>query len=217
VYFKVDGSEVRLAGSMPMFPEGFSEMPGWVSDAYDWCECLYTETDRSKLPWHPKFPELYAEGTSLLLRLLPHTQGVDVQLLERAEQEKKSTGWLESAEDLERHLGSISTDVWMERLEFLKSNAEFVRARILDQHKAWLSRDLPECARIACQLHTLRWPPVREALIDARNLAWMPKIVRATQSKRRTLIVVNAVHLHGKNGLLELIKQVTGYTLSSAD
>jgi uncharacterized protein YbaP (TraB family) len=50
-------------------------------------------------------------------------------------------------------------------------------------------------------------PVIRAAVIDDRNIAWMPKILSATSQNLRTLFAVGALHLAGPKGLRALLKE----------
>jgi uncharacterized protein len=48
-------------------------------------------------------------------------------------------------------------------------------------------------------------PAVYEQLLPDRNRQWLPKISRALQGKRNAMVLVGALHLFGKEGLLQLL------------
>ncbi|MBH1944341.1 TraB/GumN family protein [Erythrobacter sp. YJ-T3-07] len=53
---------------------------------------------------------------------------------------------------------------------------------------------------------------IREALLERRNAAWMPRIARLLESDSHPLIAVGAAHMVGKGGLVALI-EAKGYTV----
>ena len=53
---------------------------------------------------------------------------------------------------------------------------------------------------------------IREALLERRNAAWMPRIIRLLESDSHPLIAVGAAHMVGKDGLVALI-EAQGYTV----
>ncbi|MEL7737349.1 TraB/GumN family protein [Citromicrobium bathyomarinum] len=53
---------------------------------------------------------------------------------------------------------------------------------------------------------------IREALLERRNAAWMPRIIRLLESDSHPLIAVGAAHMVGKDGLVALI-EAKGYTV----
>jgi uncharacterized protein YbaP (TraB family) len=48
-------------------------------------------------------------------------------------------------------------------------------------------------------------PAIYEQLLPGRNRQWLPKITRALQGKRNAMVLVGALHLFGKEGLLQLL------------
>jgi uncharacterized protein len=45
MYFQIRGTNVRLLGSMHLFPAGNPRVPAWVPQAFDWSETLVFESD----------------------------------------------------------------------------------------------------------------------------------------------------------------------------
>jgi hypothetical protein len=50
------------------------------------------------------------------------------------------------------------------------------------------------------------YPEVYQKLLVDRNRRWLPKIERIIQQGERTMIVVGAAHLVGKDGLISLLR-----------
>jgi uncharacterized protein YbaP (TraB family) len=48
-------------------------------------------------------------------------------------------------------------------------------------------------------------PDIYENLLPGRNRQWLPNITRALQSKRNAMVLVGALHLFGKEGLLQML------------
>lgn len=49
-------------------------------------------------------------------------------------------------------------------------------------------------------------PEIYRMLLPDRNSQWMPTIVKALEGKRKTMVLVGALHLPGKDGLLEMLR-----------
>src|SRR5471032_3152376 len=45
MYLQLTGTNVRLLGSMHLFPATSRRTPPWVAEAYDWAEALVFESD----------------------------------------------------------------------------------------------------------------------------------------------------------------------------
>jgi uncharacterized protein YbaP (TraB family) len=137
----------------------------------------------------------------LLLRLVP---GAEIQLANRAKRESKPVGQLETIADLARHLESVPAEVFRVRFQSLLRNLNAERQNIVDFHDAWYRGDFPCLTSLAQRLPVMNIPEMRQAYLLARNQSWLKSIRNATQSKRRTLILVGAVHLCGPGNLVEL-------------
>ena len=147
----------------------------------------------------------------LLLRLVP---GAEIQLANRARRESKPVGELETIADLARHLESVPAEVFRLRFQSLLRNLNAERKNIVEFHDAWNRGDFPRLASLARQLPVMNIPEMRQAYLHVRNQSWLKSIRNATQSKRRTLILVGAVHLSGPGNLAELYQTEFGATIS---
>lgn len=47
MYFEISGTNVRIMGSMHLFPAGSDGLPAWAEQAYKWCENLIFESDQA--------------------------------------------------------------------------------------------------------------------------------------------------------------------------
>ena len=55
------------------------------------------------------------------------------------------------------------------------------------------------------------WPSVYKSLITERHDAWVPQIVDFLNSDSTFFVVVGLAHIHGPDGLLQLLENL-GYT-----
>lgn len=56
------------------------------------------------------------------------------------------------------------------------------------------------------------YPEIYEKIVVDRNRRWLADLVKMLEQGDKTLVVVGAAHLVGKNGLVELLQQ-RGYTV----
>ena len=68
-YYQIDGSNVRIAGTMHVFPSGSPGMPDWLWRAYAWAEDIVIESDPEGILPHRWLPD----GESLSAVLPPDT------------------------------------------------------------------------------------------------------------------------------------------------
>ncbi|MGF6954919.1 TraB/GumN family protein [Paraburkholderia youngii] len=66
MYFHLTGTQVRLLGSMHLFPATSRRTPPWIADAYDWAETLVFESDPATI-----LPFLKADARPAAAQLRP--------------------------------------------------------------------------------------------------------------------------------------------------
>ncbi|MGF7132454.1 uncharacterized protein YbaP (TraB family) [Paraburkholderia sp. EB58] len=66
MYLQLTGTQVRLLGSMHLFPAASPRVPAWVSQAFDWAETLVFESDAQSI-----LPFLKRGGGPSLEHMLP--------------------------------------------------------------------------------------------------------------------------------------------------
>lgn len=62
MYFQVDGTNLRIVGSIHAFPAHLPSMPSWICEAYEWADEIYLESDTSKFVPYARL----SEGESLV-------------------------------------------------------------------------------------------------------------------------------------------------------
>jgi len=131
--------------------------------------------------------------------------GVDRHFFEKAKTAGKNIQGLETVEfqlNLFDQLSpSIQEQFLLQTLEDLKN----LGTQVSDMVKAWKQGD-------AQQLETLlagmgEYPELNQALVSDRNQAWLPHMEQALWEKEPVFIVVGVLHLLGKEGLVEALKE----------
>jgi uncharacterized protein YbaP (TraB family) len=244
MYYEVKNSNLRIAGSMHVFPADSPKMPSWILEAYGWCEHLVIESDPMTILPHLQLPEgrsleerlpsdvwrellalwpsaiplaplkPWAVAFSLPHILLPLVPGVDLYLIERAKSDTKPISTLETGAEVAHLLDAVPDSVYAEALAFMVRNPDFIRNHIHSLHTAWLRRDLASVFAVISQSPLWQFPILREAIVGARNRAWIPVIRKAVPSKQRKLILVGALHLCGEGNVTELYEKKEGHVLS---
>lgn len=133
-------------------------------------------------------------------------QGVEQQLVQRAQADRKPTAGLESVAE---ELGVFEAMPRAEQAQFLDMVLDDLGegdTEIRTVLAAWRSGD---AARLAALLaHEYRsFPTLYRALVADRNARWLPEIERLLHGTDNALIVVGALHLVGERGLLEALRK----------
>ena len=136
-------------------------------------------------------------------------QGVDEQLLRRAQADGKPTAGLETVDE---ELGGLERLPRADQLKILDqtlSELKDSQADMLVVLSAWRHGDTARLAALLSKEYR-EFPALYRPLVTDRNQHWLPQIERFLKDDRNTLVVVGALHLVGDGGLLELLRQA-GY------
>jgi uncharacterized protein len=139
-------------------------------------------------------------------------QGVEEQLVRRAQADHKPTAGLET---LPEELGSLSSLSSADQVRMLDQTIDDLKDPKSEMHgvtSAWRSGD---AARLAALLSTeyATFPALYKPLVTDRNRRWMPQMEELLRANDNSLVVVGALHLVGTGGLLELLWG-KGYTIT---
>ncbi len=133
-------------------------------------------------------------------------QGVEQQLLRRARADHKSTAGLESLADEMSVFEALTPAAQLRFLDMVLDDLDDTADETRAVLAAWRRGDT---ARLATLLATeyRSFPALYDALVMDRNRHWLPEIERLLQSDANCLVVVGALHLVGKGGLLEALRK----------
>ncbi len=131
--------------------------------------------------------------------------GVDRHFFEKAKTVGKDIQGLETVEfqlDLFDKLSpSIQEQFLLQTLEELKN----LDTEVSDMVKAWQQGNVQGLETLLAGME--EYPEINQALVINRNHDWLPHIEQALQEKEPVFIVVGALHLLGKEGLVEILKE----------
>lgn len=197
-----------------LFRDGTTLQQNVAKETYDLTEQRARELGIDLRAMSPLKPWLVALTlTTMKLQKLGFdpSYGVDRYLTERAKRSGKSTGGLETLEfQLGLFDGMPRRDQEMMLRETLK---EMDR---LDQGveqivQLWLKGDVGSLEEWL--LAGMReYPEVYAKVIVERNRRWLPQIEKMIAQGENAMVVVGAAHLVGREGVIELLKQL-GYTV----
>jgi uncharacterized protein YbaP (TraB family) len=133
-------------------------------------------------------------------------QGVEQQLVRRAHADHKSTGGLESLAD---EMGVFEALTPAAQLRFLDMVLDDLADTGNETHAvlaAWRRGDTTQLGTLLAAEYG-SFPALYDALVMDRNRHWLPEIERLLKGEENCLVVVGALHLVGKGGLLEALRK----------
>jgi uncharacterized protein len=128
--------------------------------------------------------------------------GVEQQLLRRASADHKSTGGLESLADEMSVFEALTPAAQLRFLDMVLDDLDDTGDETRAVLVAWRRGDATQLATLLATEYR-SFPALYDALVMDRNRHWLPQIERLLQSDGNCLVVVGALHLVGKGGLLE--------------
>lgn len=163
--------------------------------------------------------EPWAVNLSLILGMTQamgfrQEQGLDANLMQRAAAAQKPVSGLETVDDQIQALDSMPMDEQVSSLDELLLDPQETLGEMLEMHDWWKRGDiksLDQKLRVDMQQKT----PVSYRIINVeRNDRWIPKIEQrlAEPGTDNTLVVVGAMHLLGKDGVVDKLR-AKGYTV----
>jgi hypothetical protein len=133
-------------------------------------------------------------------------QGVEQQLLKRALADHKSTAGLESLADEMDVFEALPGDAQLRFLDMVLDDLEDTGNETHAVLTAWRRGDAAQLAALLATEYR-SFPALYDALVMDRNRHWLPQIERLLRGDENCLIVVGALHLVGKGGLLEALRK----------
>lgn len=133
-------------------------------------------------------------------------QGVEQQLLRRALADHKSTGGLESLADEMGVFEALAPAAQVHFLDMVLDDLDHTGDETRAVLAAWRRGDAAQLAALLASEYR-SFPALYDALVMDRNQHWLPQIERLLQRDANCLVVVGALHLVGRGGLLEGLRR----------
>jgi len=139
-------------------------------------------------------------------------QGVEEQLVQRAQADHKPTAGLETLEEQLGGLVALSTDNQVRMLDQTLDELKDIKSEMRDVVSAWRHGD---AARLAALLSSEydTFPALYQPLVIERNKRWLPQLEALLKGDDNAMVVVGALHLVGHGGLLEQLRR-KGYKVT---
>jgi uncharacterized protein YbaP (TraB family) len=135
-------------------------------------------------------------------------QGVDMHLARRAAAANKPVSGLETASEQLKVLDATPMEEQIAGLRDFFNNPAEVPKLLADTHEAWRDGDVARLNALVID-EVRKETPVTYRIINVeRNDAWVPQLRQMLDgpSKDDTLVVVGAMHLLGKDGVVEKLR-----------
>jgi uncharacterized protein YbaP (TraB family) len=138
--------------------------------------------------------------------------GVDAYYNNRAIEDRKKLGKLEPVETQIAFLANMGVGQENEMLSFSLSDVEQLPTMMISMKEAWRRGDMGKLEELGIADLKNDFPKIYKSLLLDRNNAWIPQIEAMAKTKEIELVLVGALHLAGKDGLLAQLK-ARGYTI----
>jgi uncharacterized protein YbaP (TraB family) len=142
-------------------------------------------------------------------------QGVEEQLVRRAEKDGKPTAGLETMPEELSSLTDLSSADQIRMLDQTVDELKDIKAEMHEVTVAWRHGDTARLAALLSSEYNA-FPSLYKPLVSDRNLRWLPQVDELLKRNDNSLVVVGALHLVGQGGLLELLRK-KGYTITQLD
>jgi uncharacterized protein YbaP (TraB family) len=154
-------------------------------------------------PW---FASLLLEQLELSKAGFNTASGVDMQFAQRAQLDGKSIIGLETLND---QLGIFAHLSPQQQRDYMRSTLENFQSDLKDTDKvvqAWQNGDTLKLEQLLRE-GSHDSPELYRMLTTDRNRKWLPKITQLLNDDSNYLIIVGALHLIGRDGVIELLRQ----------
>jgi len=132
--------------------------------------------------------------------------GVEQQLLRRALADHKSTAGLETLAQEMAVFEALTPDAQLRFLDMVLDDLGNTGDETHAVLAAWRRGDAAQLAALLADEYRA-FPALYDALVADRNRHWLPQIERLLEGDSNCLVVVGALHLVGKGGLLESLRR----------
>jgi uncharacterized protein YbaP (TraB family) len=137
-------------------------------------------------------------------------QGVEEQLVRKAQADNKPTAGLETLPEQLSGLVALSSADQVRMLDQTVDELKDLKSETHELMTAWRHGDAD---RLAALLSTeyAAFPSLYKPLVTERNQRWLPQLETLLKANENSMVVVGALHVVGRGGLLELLRK-HGYT-----
>jgi uncharacterized protein YbaP (TraB family) len=132
-------------------------------------------------------------------------EGVDFYYLEKARDENKPVGYLESIETQIDLIVTMGDGYENEYVRYSLNDKESTETEFLSLLNEWKHGGSATTEKALLEMRD-EWPQIYKTVITDRNSAWMPQIEQHLASGTVSFVIVGLAHIHGPDGLLQQLK-----------
>jgi len=168
------------------------------------------------------FNDFNPAGLSLMLTVMElqslgmASAGVDEHFDVKAREDKKALGELETLEQQMSFLSQIGDGNPDQLIMYTLRDLAELPKMMADMKTAWRSGDRIKFRELLLEPLVKDFPKTYEMLLVERNKNWMPKIEAMFETPEVELVLVGALHMIGKDGLLQQLER-KGYKIEPFD
>ncbi len=139
-------------------------------------------------------------------------QGVEEQLVRRVQADRKPTSGLETLPEELGSLTALSSEDQVRMLDQTIDELKDLKSEMREVTSAWRQGDAARLASLLSSEYST-FLSLYKPLVSDRNRRWLPQVEELLRADDNSLVVVGALHLVGRDGLLELLRR-KGYALT---
>jgi len=133
--------------------------------------------------------------------------GIDFHFHNRAVDDEKKIMGLESLEYQINLFDQMDQQLNEDFLRYTLDEFDAIIPMIKDITTAWKSGDIETLAALLNDDFFEQYPQLFDAIVTERNNAWVKEIKTMAQGDENTLVIVGALHLVGKDGVVEQLRR----------
>lgn len=142
-------------------------------------------------------------------------EGVEEQLVRRAKSDHRATAGLETLEEELGGLIALSREDQVKMLDQTLDDTQHLQEEMQQVLAAWRHGDTQRLSALLASEYS-DFPALYRPLVTERNEKWLPQIEKMLKGDGNVMVVVGALHVVGKGGLLELLRK-DGYPAKQLD
>lgn len=203
--------QMKMAGEMIM-PDGKSWADYMTEEEYAAVKSAFVDSlgiKEKKVDKYSKIRPIYVSGI-ILTELLGKVKMYEKELTSLAKKEKKTIIGLETLAEQMEIVSSIPVE---DQVEDMKTTTASMLREYNKMLKAYTSQNLEELGKVATE--TEGFDKMEGKLLIERNQRWIQEM-ESLLAKQSTFYAVGAMHLIGKDGLIQKLKRA-GYTVEAVN